>query len=92
MDKKEEKDNLDSKEEKALNTYIPIGVMIGIVIGMVLSFANNNIIFLGGGATAGLLIGTLLGTIATEKIEITKKEKNQVRKNRNIILIGFMPY
>lgn len=75
MTKKKDKDKLNSKEEKALNTYIPIGVMIGTVIGMMLSFANNNIIFLGGGAVAGLLIGTLLGAIATEKIEITKKKK-----------------
>ena len=80
MTNKKEKDNLDSKEEKALNTYIPIGVMIGTVIGMMLSFTNNNIIFLGGGATAGLLIGTLLGTIDTEKIEITKKKKKSSKK------------
>lgn len=80
MTKKKEKDNLDSKEEKALNTYIPIGVMIGTVIGMMLSFANNNIMFLGGGAVAGLLIGTLLGTIVTEKIEITNKKKKSSKK------------
>lgn len=80
MTKKKEKDNLDSKEEKALNTYIPIGVMIGTVIGMMLSFANNNIMFLGGGAVAGLLIGTLLGTTVTEKIEITKKKKKSSKK------------
>lgn len=80
MTNKKEKDNLDSKEEKALNTYIPIGVMIGTVIGMMLSFTNNNIIFLGGGTTAGLLIGTLLGTIDTEKIEITKKKKKSSKK------------
>lgn len=84
MKKKKEKGNLDSKEEKALNTYLPIGVMIGTLVGMVLSFTNDNFIFLGIGSVGGLLFGMLMGTIATEKIEIktgtTKKKKKTKKK------------
>ena len=84
MGKKKEKDNLDSKEEKALNTYMPIGVMIGTVVGMMLSFANYNFMFLGGGAVVGLLVGSLLGTIASEgvviKVGTAKKKKKSNKK------------
>ena len=84
MGKKKEKDNLDSKEEKALNTYMPIGVMIGTVVGMMLSFANDNFMFLGGGAVVGLLVGSLLGTIASEgiviKVGTAKKKKKSNKK------------
>ena len=64
------------KEEKALNTWIPIGLMIGTMVGIILSSKFNNVLYFGG-ITGGLLIGTLLGTIATEKIEITKKKKKK---------------
>lgn len=83
MVKKKEKDNLESKEEKALNTYMPISVMIGTVVGMMLSFANDNFMFLGGGAVVGLLVGSLLGTIASEGIVIkvgTAKKKKKLNK------------
>lgn len=85
MARKKEKDNLDSKEEKALNTYIPIGLMIGAVVGMMLSFANDNFMFLGGGVIVGFLVGSLLGTIATEKIVIkvgTSKNKKKSSKQK----------
>lgn len=45
MGKGKEKDNLDSKEEKVLRTSISIGVMLGIVVGMLLSFTYGNFIF-----------------------------------------------
>ena len=84
MRKKKEKDNLDSKEEKALNTYMLIGVMIGTVVGIMLSFANDNFMFLGGSAVVGLLVGSLLGTIASEgiviKVGTAKKKKKSNKK------------
>ena len=78
------KNNLDSKEEKALNIYMPIGVMIGTVVGMGLSFATDNFMFLGCGSVLGLFVGTLLGTITTEKVVIkndfAKKKKKSSKK------------
>ena len=64
---------------------MPIGVMIGTVVGMMLSFANENFMFLGVGSVAGLLISILLGTIATEGIVIkvgTAKKKKKSNKKK----------
>ena len=89
MSKKAEKKKIkevETKEDKAMGTWMPIGVLIGTVVGMMLSFANDNIIFLGCGSCAGLLIGTVLGSIATEGIEIkvgtAKKKKTTKKKNK----------
>ena len=68
----------ESKEDKALNTWIPIGTMIGTVIGMILSFSFNNFLYLGGCAVGGLLLGFLMANIVTEGgIEIEKKKKKR---------------
>lgn len=85
MGKRKVKDNLDSKEEEALSTYISIGVMIGTVVGMFLSFSYDNLLFLGAGSVGGLLIGSLLGSIFSEKIVIkvgTSKKKKKVNKKK----------
>lgn len=70
MKKKKEKNSLNSKEEKTLNTYKLIGLMIGIIVGIELSFVNDNWMFLGGSSVVGFLVGNLLGTIATKGIVI----------------------
>ena len=81
MSKKIDKRVVETKEDKAIGTWMLIGVMIGTVVGMMLSFANDDIIFLGGGSVAGLLVGSLLGTIATEgiviKVGTAKKKKKK---------------
>lgn len=81
MSKKINKRVVETKEDKAIGTWMLIGVMIGTVVGMMLSFANDDIIFLGGGSVAGLLVGSLLGTIATEgiviKVGTAKKKKKK---------------
>ena len=81
MSKKIDKRDVETKEDKAIGTWMLIGVMIGTVVGMMLSFANDNIIFLGGGSVAGFLVGSLLGTIATEgiviKVGTAKKKKKK---------------
>lgn len=81
MSKKIDKRVVETKEDKTIGTWMLIGVMIGTVVGMMLSFANDDIIFLGGGSVAGLLVGSLLGTIATEgiviKVGTAKKKKKK---------------
>ena len=73
MVKRRKKNNSYSKEEKVVNVYMLFGVTIGIVVGMMLTFATDNIIFLGVCAVIGLLIGSILGTIATKGIVIKMK-------------------
>ena len=81
MSKKIDKRAVETNEDKTIGTWMLIGVMIGTVVGMMLSFANDDIIFLGGGSVAGLLVGSLLGTIATEgiviKVGTAKKQKKK---------------
>ena len=81
MSKKIDKRAVETNEDKTIGTWMLIGVMIGTVVGMMLSFANDDIIFLGGGSVAGLLVGSLLGTIATEgiviKVGTAKKKKKK---------------
>ena len=81
MSKKIDKRVVETKEDKAIGTWMLIGVMIGTVVGMMLSFVNDDIIFLGGGSVAGLLVGSLLGTIDTEgiviKVGTAKKKKKK---------------
>ena len=81
MSKKIDKKVVETKEDKSIGTWTLIGVMIGTVVGMMLSFANDDIIFLGGSSVAGLLVGSLLGTIATEgiviKVGTAKKKKKK---------------
>lgn len=68
MKKKEKgKIEIDEKEESKLGTWIPIGVGIGTAIGAMLSFTFDNILFLGGGSSFGLLLGIIIGSIAGGK-------------------------
>lgn len=73
---KEEISKQEEKEEKALNKILPITVMIGIVVGMILTFTLDNIMYLGVGTIAGLLLGLLFASIKAEDgIEFSKKGK-----------------
>ena len=63
------------KEEKALNIWIPIGVTIGIAVGAILALTLDNLIYLGAGAIAGLLLGMILGSTNLESS--TKKKKSK---------------
>lgn len=76
--KSNKEEMLNAKEEKAMNTWLPIGLMIGTVIGAFASFEFDNLLYLGGGCTGGLLLGTMLGSIFAEdnvKVELKKKIK-----------------
>lgn len=68
---------VDDKEESSMGKWIPIGVMIGTAIGAMLSMLFGNILFLGGGATLGLLLGTTIGSIASEEKEEQEEEKKK---------------
>lgn len=64
----------EDKEEKVLNTWIPLGVMIGTVIGVILSLVNDNFIYLGICSTAGLAAGISLGLLKSKDIIIKIKK------------------
>ena len=53
----------NDSEEKKLNNWISIGLLSGTVIGMVLCFMLDNIIYLGISSVVGLLLGTLVGEV-----------------------------
>ena len=68
----------EDKEEKSLNTWIPIGVMIGSVVGMILFFVYDNFLYFGGCLTGGLLVGIMFGSIfAEEDVKIKSKKKKK---------------
>lgn len=76
------KNKIDSKEDKKLDTWLPIGA----VIGSILSVAYNNIMFLAIGTIGGLLLDTLIGCISSEedrKIEFKKENKNKSKSKKN---------
>lgn len=56
----------EEKEEKALNKWMPIGVMIGTLIGIFCNFAFDNLMCLGYGAGGGLIIGIFIASIVSE--------------------------
>ena len=83
MIKRKNKSVVESKEDKVVGIWMSIGVMMGTVVGMMLSFANDDFIFLGGGSVVGLLVGSLLGTIANEGLVLkngTAKKKTNKKK------------
>ena len=77
MENKDLDKEKQENEDKALNEILPITVMIGVIVGMILSFKfDNNFMYLGGCTCAGLLIGLLISSIKAEGgIEFSKKGK-----------------
>ena len=82
MSKKKNKSIVETKEDKAIGTWMPIGVMIGTVVGCILSFKYDDMMFIGYGSVGRLLLGTIVGSILSEgdiKIEF-KKSKRKAKK------------
>lgn len=82
MSKKKNKNIIETKEEKALGTWLSIGVMVGTLVGCILSFNYDDMMFIGYGSVGGLLLGTIIGSILSEgniKIEF-KKSKGKTKK------------
>ena len=74
----QEVSELEKKEDKALNEILPITLMIGSVVGMILSFKFNNILYLVGCTFAGTMVGILFSSIKAEGgIEFSKKGKKK---------------
>lgn len=67
----------ETKEDKSLNTWLPIGLMFGSAIGMILTFKYDDIMYLTYCTTGGLLLSLLLSSILSAdniKIEFKKKK------------------
>ncbi len=82
MSKKKNKSSVETKEDKVIGIWMPIGVMIGTVVGCILSFKYDDMMFMGYGSVGGLLLGTIVGSILSEgdiKIEF-KKSKRKTKK------------
>ena len=54
------------KEDKYIEKYLPFGVMIGVVVGSILGIALDNMMYLAYGSCGGLLLGVIIGAIASE--------------------------
>ena len=80
MSKKKNKIIVETKEDKAFVTWLPIGVMAGTLVGCILSFYFDDMMFIGYGSVGGLLLGTLIGSILSEgdiKIELKKSKRKK---------------
>ena len=72
----------EDKEEESLNTWIPIGLMLGLVMGFLLF---DDILYLGISTAGGLLLGIVLSSIFGEqeiKFETKKKRKRKTKSHR----------
>ena len=66
----------DEVEENALNTWLPIGVCLGITFGCCFSVMNEgNWEYFNDFIVGGLLFGIIASAIATEKRKKAKKSK-----------------
>ena len=80
---KKNKNIVETKEDKAIGTWIPIGVMIGTAVGCILSFKYDDMMFIGYGSVGGLLLGTIIGSVLSEgdiKIEFKKSKRKKKKK------------
>lgn len=68
---------IEDKEGSNLGLWISMGVMIGTAVGSMLSFSFDNMSFLAGGSAVGLLLGTIIGSIAGGDDEEEEQEENK---------------
>ena len=57
--------------------------MVGTLVGCILSFNYNDMMFIGYGSIGGLLLGTMIGSILSEgniKIEFKKSKRKSKKK------------
>ena len=73
---------IEDKEGSNLGLWISMGVMIGTAVGSMLSFSFDNMSFLAGGSVVGLLLGTIIGSIAGGDDE-DDEEQQQPKKETN---------
>lgn len=57
-------------KNKIHNIFIIFFILIGLTLGIMLYFSNDNIFFLIGSPIIGLILGWLLGNITTRGFEI----------------------
>lgn len=63
---KTEDETNEEKEEKALNKWLPICMMLGTVVGLFCNFAFDNLMYLGYGICGGLFLGTIIACVISE--------------------------
>ena len=84
MKKKKTTTTKISKNEKddSLNTWLPIGLMLGIVMGFLLF---DDLLYIGISTSFGLLLGIVLSSIfGNQEIKIeTKKKRTRKTKKTN---------
>ena len=63
------------KQERILNTWLPLGIMIGAIIGLGLFYLTNNYLCITGCTIAGIIIGLSVGSSIENKVKTKKKRK-----------------
>ena len=79
---KRKNSTINKKEDDSLNTWLPIGLMLGIVMGFLLF---DDLLYIGISASFGLLLGIVLSSIfGNQEIRIeTKKKRTRKTKKTN---------
>ncbi len=67
----------ENREEKELNKWMPIGTMIGSVVGLIISLEFNNFIYFGCCVVCGLMLGVIIGSVTSEEDNDVKESKKK---------------
>ncbi len=61
--KEKETDSKPKEKKSDLGSWICYGMMAGAVIGMILTFTKDNLMYQTGGIIVGILLGLLIGSL-----------------------------
>lgn len=64
----------NSGEERLLNTWLPLGIMVGALVGVALFYKTSNYLYIAGCTVGGIIIGIAIGTSVETK---PKKKKRK---------------
>ena len=61
-------------EERLLNTWLPLGIMVGALVGVALFYKTGNYLYIAGCTVGGIIIGIAIGTSVETKPKKRKRK------------------